>query len=157
MSKDLFITQGLCDHVRILLQGGATMKNAGMLTGISQSTVSRIKAAGFSAAMYALKNGERREKDQKQRRYQDIKEQYEKGKQPAEGQQKTAENETGQLMKDLPEVQKFNPDSGKFEPYTVKDINTMMRFIAAMTDKVLMKLDQLNDTMSMVLRAVRKE
>ena len=33
----------------------------------------------------------------------------------------------------------------------------MMRFQAAQVDKLIMKLDQLNNTMSMVLRAVRGE
>lgn len=33
----------------------------------------------------------------------------------------------------------------------------MMRFIAGQVDKLYMKLDKLNDTMSMILRAVRKE
>ena len=33
----------------------------------------------------------------------------------------------------------------------------LMRFQAAQVDKLIMKLDRLNDTMSMILRAVRKE
>lgn len=33
----------------------------------------------------------------------------------------------------------------------------MMRFQAAQVDKIIMKLNQLNDTMNMLLRAVRKE
>lgn len=33
----------------------------------------------------------------------------------------------------------------------------LMRFQAAQVDKLIMKLDQLNNTMSMILRAVRKE
>ena len=33
----------------------------------------------------------------------------------------------------------------------------MMRFQAAQVDKIIMRLNQLNDTMSMILRAVRKE
>ena len=33
----------------------------------------------------------------------------------------------------------------------------LMRFQAAQVDKIIMRLNQLNDTMSMILRAVRKE
>lgn len=33
----------------------------------------------------------------------------------------------------------------------------MMRFQAAQVDKIIMKMNQLNDTMNMVLRAIRKE
>lgn len=160
MSKErMMITQGLCDHVQILLKGGASMKKAGEMVGISQSTVSRIQAAEFSASLYEERNTERRAKEQQKRKLEEKKaEVFEKlnekfpDMKPAEGQQVP-----GQMKMNLPEVKQYNPDSGKFEPYTVKDINTMMRFQAAMTDKILMKLDQLNDTMSMVLRAVRKE
>ena len=35
--------------------------------------------------------------------------------------------------------------------------NKLMRFQAAQVDKLIMKIDKLNDTMSMVLRAVRRE
>ena len=159
MSKErMMITQGLCDHVQILLKGGASMKKAGEMVGISQSTVSRIQAAEFSASLYEERNTERRVREQQKRKLEEKKaEVFEKlnekfpDMKPAEGQV------PGQMKMNLPEVKQYNPDSGKFEPYMVKDINTMMRFQAAMTDKILMKLDQLNDNLCQLLRAVRKE
>ena len=39
----------------------------------------------------------------------------------------------------------------------MSDQTKLMRFQAAQVDKLIMKLDRLNDTMSMILRAVRKE
>ena len=43
------------------------------------------------------------------------------------------------------------------KPAEMSDQVKMMRFIAGQVDKLYMKLDKLNDTMSMILRAVRKE
>ena len=46
------------------------------------------------------------------------------------------------------------------EPVTNIDIidqTKLMRFQAAQVDKMITKLDKLNDTLSMILRAVRKE
>ena len=39
----------------------------------------------------------------------------------------------------------------------MSDQTKLMRFQAAQVDKLIMKLDRLNDTLSMILRAVRKE
>ena len=65
--------------------------------------------------------------------------------------EKIAEIE-GQIEMDLKEAEKTEHDE------TLGDMQTkMMRFQAAQVDKLITKLDKLNDTMSMVLRAVRKE
>ena len=37
------------------------------------------------------------------------------------------------------------------------DFTKLMRFQAAQVDKLILKIDRLNDTMSMILRAIRKE
>ena len=39
----------------------------------------------------------------------------------------------------------------------MSDQTKLMRFQAAQVDKLIMKIDRLNDTMSMILRAIRKE
>ena len=43
------------------------------------------------------------------------------------------------------------------EPLVLVNEQKMIRFQAAQVDKLIMKLEKLNDTMSMILRAVRKE
>ena len=43
------------------------------------------------------------------------------------------------------------------KPQEMTDQVKMMRFQAAQVDKLVLKLDHINDTLSMILRAVRKE
>ena len=66
----------------------------------------------------------------------------------------------GQIRMKIPEKPedvilraKWEDEIGEELPSQVK----LMRFQAAQVDKLIMKLDQLNNTMSMILRAVRKE
>ena len=68
----------------------------------------------------------------------------EKSKKPEPAEEQKAEEQVpGQIEMEL---------EPKAEPV---DYVKMMRFQAAQVDKLIMKLDQLNNTMSMVLRAVR--
>jgi len=157
MSKTrLNVTQGLCDHVQILMKGGATAKTAGFLTGISQSTVSRIMAAGYDAEQFKANNEQRREKDNTER--QRIK------------QLRTA-NELQSIYSPTPDELRFTQTQAKAPEDQVpgqmtmdllgnvkmeepQDMNKMMRFQAAQVDKILMKLSQLNDNVCQLLRAV---
>ena len=66
--------------------------------------------------------------------------------------EKIAEIE-GQIEMDLKGAEKRKPE----EDAGYSDQVKLMRFQAAQVDKLIMKLDKLNDTMSMILRAVRKE
>ena len=43
------------------------------------------------------------------------------------------------------------------KPQEMTDQVKLMRFQAAQVDKLVLKLDHINDTLSMILRAVRKE
>ena len=63
MNKRTEVTQQLCDHARILLAGGATGTKAAEILGIGESTVYRMKKAGFSAEKY----NENKEKEQQGR------------------------------------------------------------------------------------------
>ena len=128
------ITQELCDHVKILLAGGATAQKAAEITKTGHATISRIKAAGFDAEVYRKKQAERTEK----------------GKKTAEDQLK------GQMQMDLQQEEEHKAE--------MSDQTKLMRFQAGQVDKLIMqmnfirdKLEKLNDTMSMVLRAVRRE
>ena len=57
MTKRIVIDQAMCDHVRILLSGGAKVEQAAQIIGIGDTTVSRIKKAGFNAEVYQQKKG----------------------------------------------------------------------------------------------------
>ena len=54
------ITQAMCDHVKLLIKGGATNKTAGALIGVSATTISRIRTAGYSAEKFKENNEARR-------------------------------------------------------------------------------------------------
>ena len=143
MKKDrTVITQELCDHVKILLAGGATTLKAAEITKTGHATISRIKKAGFSAEVYKQNTIQQREKK-------------------TEPEEKTEpEQVPGQIRMDLTQAE---------EPKTeMSDQTKMMRFLAGRldvieksqavgVDVISMKLDKLNDTLSMILRAIRKE
>lgn len=62
MSKErTVITQKLCDHVKALLAGKLTHKQAAEFIGIGKATVDRIVAAGFNAEQYAKNTAARKE------------------------------------------------------------------------------------------------
>ena len=132
------ITQGLCDHVKILLAGGANLNKAAEITGTGHATISRIKAAGFNAETYRQNQLKKKEKEKK-----------------------VAEEQlTGQMQMDLQAAEEPKAE--------MSDQTKLMRFQAHQADKIigqmmvnndalLMKLDRLNDTLCQILRAVRKE
>lgn len=57
--KKVAITQDLCRMVELMLKGGAKPQEIGERLGISKTTVSRIKTAGYDAEQYR-KNTEKR-------------------------------------------------------------------------------------------------
>ena len=144
--KKVAITQDLCRMVELMLKGGAQQKEVGERLGISKATVSRIKAAGFSAEVY-------RQNQLKQ-----------KAKKPEVVLTINHEELAGQMEMDLQAAE---------EPKTEMSEQTrLMRFQAAQADKIcekitkqaviinetmMVKLDRINDTLCQILRAVRKE
>lgn len=135
------ITQELCDHVRLLLAGGANLNKAAEITKTGHATISRIKAAGFSAETYR-------------------KNQQEKKKKPEVVLTINHEELQGQMEMDLGTAEEPKAE--------MSDQTKMMRFQAEMTTKTIKaieaaevqittKLDRLNDTLCMILRAIRKE
>ena len=146
------ITQELCDHVRILLAGGAGNNKAAEITKTGHATISRIKAAGFDAEVYRKNQLKRQEKK------------------PAElmpegtYEWKTGDEFPGQLRMDLPPA--------KGPRAEMNELTRLIRFQASQVDKIcekitnqaiiindtlLVKLDRINDTLCQILRAVRKE
>lgn len=136
------VDEKLCRHVEILMKGGANGVEVSQMLAISPITVSRIKNAGFNYEAFLERNQLRREKERK------------KEEAPAE------EQVPGQMEMDLKQTEEKTAEQA--------DRTKMMRFQAHMTEEItkkmdectvqmLTKLDRLNDTLSMILRAVRKE
>ena len=147
MKKErVVIDQKMCRMVELMLKGGAAPKEISEQLNISKTTVSRIKSAGFSAEQY--------EKNKTQRVIE------EKTKATAEEQPEREPEVPGQMQMQLPvdymAAVKIEREISTEKPEQ-NDQAKMMRFVAAQVDKVIMKLDQIYNLESMILRAVRKE
>ena len=144
MKKErIVIDEALCRMVELMLKGGANRTEIQERLGISNATISRIKTAGFDAKQYAA-NKELRVKNEKA------------GTWVPEAE----EQAPGQMEMELPvnyeEVVKTEREITT-EGAEKSDQAKMMRFQAAQVDKLIMKLDQIYNMESMILRAVRKE
>ena len=60
MGERLVVDQQMCDMVKLMLGGGATQEKVSKLLGIGESTVSRIKLAGFDRNTFYMNNDRRR-------------------------------------------------------------------------------------------------
>ena len=155
MAKErLTITQGLCDHIRILLNGGADMQRAAELTGISQATVSRIKAAGFDAGKYA-ENNERRRADEQNKKKPRAEELTDEEYNNLINKIKHSEFDQvpGQLTMDLPK-QESEKDKAAMMRFLAGKNDENKRLIISYMDALAVKLTTINDTMCQILRAV---
>ena len=137
MSKErLTIDQALCDLVRYVLQGGANVQRAAKMTGASTATISRIRAAGFSADRY-MENTKQRLKDERI-------------------QQRLEAQEMKSLEPEVPGQMKMELPAEEQKPEMTEQAK-MMRFQAAQVDKLYMMLNRINENLSQLLRAIRKE
>lgn len=132
------ITQELCDHVKILLAGGASVLKAAEITKAGKATIYRIKAAGYDAEVYR-KNTEIQRGNEKK---------------PAE------EQISGQISMELTQTEKPTQemvDRTKFMRFEAGQADLTRKAIAESAIMLNTKLDRLNDTLCMILRAMRKE
>ena len=133
-AKKTKITEQLCKQIELMRKGGANQTEVGRLLGINGCTVSRIEAAGYDFTKYTENRKIRREKEAAAR------------KQETEDTPAEEQPIEGQIEMDLTVMK---PE--------ISDQTKMMRFQAAQIDKLIMKLDQIYNMTSMILRAVRKE
>ena len=133
-AKKMQVTDQICKQVQLMRRGGANQTEIGKLLGINPCTVSRIESAGFSYEQY-LEN----------RRI--AKEKEKKAKEQAEEPQAQEEQVPGQIEMELVEA----------KPAEMSDQVKLMRFQAGQIDKLVLKLDHINDTLNMILRVMRKE
>ena len=146
-AKKTQITEQICKQIQLMRKGGANQTEIGLLLGINPSTVSRIEKAGFDVEQYLENKRLAREKEKAAKAVTvelvydpTIAEEYRR-----EQEQKAEEQVPGQISMDL------TPKS------EMSDTTKMMRFQAHQVDKLYMKLETINDTLSQILRALRKE
>ena len=153
--KKVAITQDLCRMVELMLKGGAQQKEVGERLGISKATVSRIKTAGYDAEQYRKNTTERVEKENLAEKTEEEKQilgiryplTVEKVEMSEGGVSVTArqaeERVEGQMEMELP-----MPVTITAEDLQVK----LMRFQAAQVEKILAKLEKINDNLCQILR-----
>lgn len=127
INKRTVIDQALCNHVKLLLAGGARVNEAAEITKVGHATISRIKAAGFDAEVYRANMEAARAKEKKEQEEQ---------------------------LKGQMEMELTTAEEPKAEP---ADMTKVMRFQAAMVDRLVMELDKMNDTLNMFIRVMRHE
>ena len=133
-AKKMQVTDQICKQVQLMRRGGANQTEIGKLLGINPCTVSRIESAGFSYEQY-LEN----------RRI--AKEKEKKAKEQPQEQEQAEEQVPGQIEMELVAA----------KPAEMTDQVKLMRFQAGQIDKLVLKLDHINDTLNMILRVMRKE
>ena len=137
------IDQKMCRMVELLMKGGAKPREIHEQLGISSATISRIKTAGFDAMQYAANTAQR---------VQNAK----AGTWVPEAEEEAGQIRMEMLPVDYTEAAKMEREITTEKP-EMSDQHKMMRFVAGQVDKVIMKLDQIYNMQSMILRAVRKE
>ena len=131
-AKKTQITEQICKQAQLMRKGGANQTEIGKLLGVNPCTISRIEAAGFDLGRYQENLKARREKERRKAEEPET--------QPAE------EQVPGQMEMDLTPKAPEMTDQVK-----------LMRFQAGQVDKLYMKLETINDTLSQILRVLRKE
>ena len=113
MSKEkTVINQELCDHIKVLMGGGLTQKQAAKFARISAATVSRIQASGFSVITYNHNTEVRRVEEKK------------KAIDAVIPDEQAEEQVPGQISMELPEK------PAEEEKQEMSDQTKMMRFLA---------------------------
>lgn len=131
MSKErTIISQALCDHVKLLVAGGANAETAAEITKTGKATIYRIKAAGYNAEAYRMNMDK-----QRAREAQSL---VQEEKKPPEPERTEV---PGQMCMELPEKETGMSEQVK-----------MMRFQAAQVEKLYLMLSRINDNLCQILR-----
>jgi len=136
MAERLIITQDLCRKVQVMLKG-TTIKETAKLLGVGESTIGRIKQAGFDVEQYRKITDARKEKKLTTEEQQD-------------------QQVPGQLEMDLEEKQPSTFEEAMAQKSAFFGLEERdkryMRFEAAQVEKILEKLDKINDNLCQLLR-----
>ena len=151
------ITQELCRKVQIML-AGAKMGEVAKLLGISKTTVSRIKAAGFDPEQYA-RNTQKRVEEENKINFPLTVEKVEETEDGVKVTARQAEEQcAGQIsMEDLQaEAQKPEmSDTVKLMRFLAGKFTDNAADVAALAQwivKVISTLDKINDNLCQILR-----
>jgi len=156
-AKRVQITDQICKQAKLMRKGGANQMEIAALLGINGSTVSRLEAAGFDLATYTENRKLRKEKEEARKLLKQQTKEKERPKvrliyDPSIAEEYRREQEAKQAEEQVPGQMRMDLIPEKPE---MSDQVKMMRFIAGQVDKLYMKLETINDTVSQILRATR--
>lgn len=151
--KRTVIDEQLCRQVQLLLKGGAKIEEAAQITGTSTGTIGRIKKADYNIDRFNENKKAATKKETVELVYDATiaeeyrQEQARKGELP--GQMKIAlpAEETKSEMSDQTKMMRFQAQ--KFN-----ELDTTMQ---QGLERIAQKLDRINDTISQILRVLRRE
>ena len=157
MSKEkTVINQELCDHIKALLGGGLTQKQAAKFAKISAATVSRIQAAGFSVITYNHNTEVRRVEEKKKAIDAVIPDEQAEEQVPGqismELQEKPAEEEKPE-MSDQTKMMRFM--AGKFNELE-QNQQICIGELIMQVGKIQDSMNQVRDYMAQILRRMDK-
>ena len=150
-AKKTQITEQICKQAQLMRKGGANQTEIGKLLGINPCTVSRMEKAGFDFLTYQANQKLRREKERMPKAVMNVKAQDVIAAVNAEDQV------PGQMEMDLTPEKPEMSDQTKLMRFQAHQADRIVKALEERTVELTMKLDRLNDTLSMILRAVRKE
>ena len=171
----LKITQPLCVTAKFMLDRGAGAAETAKLLEISNSTLTRIQAAGFDAEKYAQLLADRRAEDQRKR--EELKEALKPRPEKLTDEKfkellamSHPEELQGQISMDLTGTEEKQPAEEQTEipPFynwiertiydnTMKIVTAQYGSVQKSETKLEMKLDKIYDMLGQILRAIRKE
>lgn len=153
------IDQALCNHARILIAGGATTEMAADMLEIGQSTLQKIRRAGFDAEKYTALKQQEKERMARAAQVETSKEKdWKRWQKPEEIAKQAEEQVPGQLQMELPVKKETDePERIRWMKFIAAQVDKMIFQQAQQYDLVHMELDRINDTLSQLVRAIRKE
>ena len=143
-AKKAQVTEQICEQIRLMRKGGANQTEIGKLLGLSAPTISRIESAGYDLEKYLENKRTAREKEAQRKQEPEAAE----------------EQVPGQIRMEIPEKPQGVIINAKYMDEVAEEYSSqvkLMRFLAGQVDKLYMKLDTINNTVSQILRATRGE
>lgn len=179
MGERLVVDQQMCDMVKLMLGGGATQEKVSKLMGIGETTVRRIKLAGFDRNTFYMNNDRRRIMEKNRRADRKIAEAMDRLKEEQKEQKpfnrfitadevhKYNEELNGQMQMEL-NCEESNKEEKQEQEQKGCDQSKLIRFQAGKfgeldttmqqgLERIAQKLDALSDKMSQIIRCIRGE
>lgn len=145
------ITETICKQAQLMRKGGANQTEIGKLLGINPCTVSRMEKAGFDLATYKATRRLEKQKEKAAKTVITVRAEDIQAAMSAE------EQVPGQLQMDLTPEKPEMSDQTKMMRFQAHQADRIVKAIEESAVMLNTKLDKLNDTLCMILRAVRKE